>query len=79
MEACEQLNVRGKYRSLLKDGKPVVLPDGSEVQPQQVMSPDRPGRRVVVLGPTPSLRGALGECAGADCVVAEVGAANDAV
>lgn len=73
VEACERLDVRGKYRSRLKDGLAVTLLDGTEVQPEQVMSPDRPGRRVAVLGATACLEGALEECAGANCVVAEVG------
>ncbi len=72
VQACERLNVFGKARGTLKEGKAVTLKDGTQVLPEQVLSPDRPGRRVVILGPTGALEGAAAECANADAVVMEV-------
>ncbi|KAK9827696.1 hypothetical protein WJX81_001407 [Elliptochloris bilobata] len=48
---CGQLGVPfGKRLALLKDGIPVLSDSGEEVLPGQVVGPDRPGRRLAVVG-----------------------------
>eukprot|EP00128_Syssomonas_multiformis_P001453 Colp12_sorted_trinity150504_noHs@7846 len=53
--------------SNLKDGKPINLPDGTIIEPKDVLGPRRAGRKIVVLGDT-SDASALFDAA-ADCDV----------
>lgn len=78
VEACEELGVGGKLRGVLKAGQEVMLHDGTVVRPEQVMSPDSPGRILAVLGTTPDPRSAAAAAAGADVVAMEVAAGKGA-
>jgi ribonuclease Z len=53
VEQADALGVpTGPERGALQQGRPVDLPDGRTVTPEQVLGPPRPGRKVVVTGDT---------------------------
>ncbi len=56
----------------LQDGHAITLDDGSRVEPAQVCSPPRPGRRVVLLGDTEDASGIAAAARGCDVLVREV-------
>src|SRR5918992_446948 len=55
----------------LQAGEAVTGADGREVQPQQVLGPPRPGRKVVIAGDTRPARVVLEAAQGADLLVHE--------
>ncbi len=56
----------------LQAGESITLDDGVSVQPAQVLSPPRPGRRVVLLGDTEDASGIAAAAHGCDVLVREV-------
>ena len=72
MDAVESLGVpKGPLLSQLKAGKSVTLPNGSVVQPSDVVSPPRPGRLLVHLGDTCDSQNMTHIARGADWLVHE--------
>ena len=61
----------GPERGSLQAGKPVTLPDGTIVTPDQVLGEARPGRKVVLTGDTAPSDGVVGAALGADLLVHE--------
>jgi ribonuclease Z len=55
----------------LQRGKPVTLPDGRVIRPEEVVDPPRPGRKVVVTGDTRPCPGTVEAARGADLLVHE--------
>lgn len=52
-EKAKELGIEpGPKYSLLQKGETIKLPDGTEVEPDQVMGPPRPGRKIVYTGDT---------------------------
>ncbi len=50
-EQAEALGIPpGPWRRDLVDGKTVLLPDGRQIEPEQVLGPERPGTRLVLVG-----------------------------
>lgn len=67
---AEQLGIPpGPLRSRLQAGESVVLPDGRRVQPQEVVGPPRPGRRVVYALDTRPCEAVLQTAARADVLI----------
>jgi ribonuclease Z len=53
VEQADSLGVpNGPERGALQHGRPVLLPDGRTVTPEQVLGPPRPGRKLVLTGDT---------------------------
>ncbi|HZQ65987.1 MAG TPA: ribonuclease Z [Gaiellaceae bacterium] len=61
----------GPERGLLQQGRPVALPDGSVVRPEQVLGEPRPGRTVVIAGDTAPCDTVREAARGADLLVHE--------
>jgi len=61
----------GKEYKRLKDGESVQLKDGTWIRPQDVLGPDRPGRRLCLLGDTCDSVGIAPHAMGADVLVHE--------
>lgn len=71
-EKAEQLGVPpGPIRRELVDGHTVTLPDGRVILPEQVLGPERPGTRLVVVGDTGLTENLVDVCRGADALVIE--------
>jgi ribonuclease Z len=71
-EKAEALDIPpGPWRRDLVDGKPVKLPDGREIRPEQVLGAERLGTRLVHVGDTGNTRNLLEVCQGADALVIE--------
>jgi ribonuclease Z len=59
----------GPMFGLLQRGKPVTLPDGRVIRPEEVVDPARPGRKVVVTGDTRPSPTTVEAARGADLLV----------
>ncbi|MFB6295823.1 MAG: ribonuclease Z [Halobacteriales archaeon] len=69
-ERAEELGVPvGPKFSRLHEGKPVELEDGTVVDPEQVVGPPRPGRRVVYTGDTRPCEAVIEAADGADLLI----------
>ena len=72
VEAADALGVpNGPERGALQRGEPVTLADGRSVNPDQVLGPPRPGRKVVVTGDTAPSEAIVEASWGADVLVTE--------
>jgi ribonuclease Z len=72
VEAAGRLGVPdGPERGRLQGGEPVVLPDGREVRPADVLGPPRAGRKLVLSGDTAPTATVVDAAAGADVLVHE--------
>lgn len=72
MDAVERLNIpKGPMLAKLKAGSSVTLPDGSIVQPSEVVEPSRSGRTLLHLGDTCDSTNTMMIAKGADWVVHE--------
>ena len=71
-EQAEALGIPpGPWRRDLVAGKPISLPDGRTIQPEQVLGPARPGTRLVHIGDVGRTDGLETVCQGADLLVIE--------
>jgi len=61
----------GPWRRELVDGKPVTLPDGRVITPDQVLGPERPGTRLVHVGDAGRVEELRRVCQGVDALVIE--------
>jgi ribonuclease Z len=61
----------GPLRLELESGRPVMLPGGRRIAPEQVMAEARPGARVVIVGDTESAEEVLAPARGADLLIIE--------
>jgi ribonuclease Z len=61
----------GPERGALQRGDAVTLPDGQTVEPEQVLGPPRPGRKIVVTGDTAPSDEIVEAAWGADVLVTE--------
>ena len=61
----------GRLYKKLKNGECVETPDGRVIRPEQVLGPDRPGRRLCLLGDTCDSVGVARLARGADVLVHE--------
>jgi ribonuclease Z len=69
-ERADALGVpKGPLFGALQHGRPVTLPDGRTVQPEDVVEPKRRGRHVAVTGDTRPYRGVVEGARGADVLV----------
>ena len=72
MDAVERLGIpKGPLLAQLKAGKSVTLPNGSIVQPSDVVDSPRPGRMLVHLGDTCDSQNMMQIAKGADWLVHE--------
>ncbi len=72
VEAARSLGVpSGPLFGRLQAGEAVRLPDGAEVEPDQVLGPARAGRTIVLAGDTAPAAGVLEVAQGADLLVHE--------
>jgi ribonuclease Z len=71
-ELAEALDIPpGPWRRDLVSGLPVILPDGRQITPEQVLGPERPGTRLVHVGDVGSTDELLEVCQEADALVIE--------
>ena len=71
-ERADALGVpKGPERGRLVRGEPVVLPDGREVLPDEVLGPHQPGARLVFVGDAAQTRNLYEVARGADALVIE--------
>ncbi|KAK9829871.1 hypothetical protein WJX72_008356 [[Myrmecia] bisecta] len=70
--SAASLGVEGRQFSALKEGRDVTTRDGRVVKAADVVGPDRPGRKIVVLGDTTDATPLASWGADADLVVAGV-------
>ena len=69
---AEELGVPvGPIRRDLVEGKPVTLPDGRTVGPEDVLGPLKPGLRMVHIGDTGRTEDLVAACQGVDALVIE--------
>jgi ribonuclease Z len=69
-KAEEELGIEpGPKYSRLHDGEPVELDDGTVVQPEEVLGPPRPGRKLVYTGDTRPVDSVVEAAADADLLV----------
>jgi ribonuclease Z len=61
----------GPERKALQDGQPVLLPDGRTVEPDEVLGPPRPGRKLALTGDTAPSSEVVAAVRGADVLVHE--------
>jgi ribonuclease Z len=72
VETADRLGVPdGPERGRLQAGEQVVLPDGREVRPEDVLGPPRAGRKLVLSGDTAPTASVVDAAAGADVLVHE--------
>jgi ribonuclease Z len=67
----------GPWRRDLVDGKPVTLPDGRVITPDQVLGEERPGTRLVHVGDAGRTEEVEEVCGGADTLVIEATYLNE--
>jgi ribonuclease Z len=71
-ERAEALNIPpGPWRRDLVRGQSVTLPDGRQIEPDQVLGEQRPGTRLVVVGDTGRIENLMEVCQGVDALVIE--------
>lgn len=71
-EAAEALNIPpGPWRRDLVEGKPVQLPDGRMISPDEVLGEFKPGTRLVHIGDTGSVDELVEYCQNADGLIIE--------
>lgn len=71
-ERAEQLNIPpGPWRRELVNGQTTILPDGRQIQPDEVLGPLRPGVRLVHVGDAGRTDDLLEVCRDADALVIE--------
>lgn len=71
-EKAEALNIpSGPMRRELVEGRPVQLPDGSTIHPDQVLGEYRPGVRLVIIGDAGETSDLVDICSGADALIIE--------
>jgi ribonuclease Z len=71
-ENAEALNIPpGPWRKELVNGCEVSLPDGSRVHPEQVLGPEKPGTRLVIVGDAGRTDNLYDVCQDADTLVIE--------
>ena len=61
----------GPIRSLIQQGKKVILEDGTAVSPEEILGPPRPGRKIVYSGDTRSCDEIAQMARGADLLIHE--------
>jgi ribonuclease Z len=72
VETADALGVPpGPERGALQRGEAITLGNGSKVEPEQVLGPARPGRKLVVSGDTAPARAVVEAARGADLLVHE--------
>ncbi len=72
VEQAEELNVpSGPLRAELVAGKPITLPDGTVINPEDVLGPPRRGARLIHVGDCGSTKGLRKAALGADALVIE--------
>jgi ribonuclease Z len=72
VEAANGLGIPdGPERGALQRGEPVLLADGTEVRPDQVLGPPRAGRKIVLSGDTAPSASVVEAASGADVLVHE--------
>jgi len=77
-EKAEDLGVPvGPKFSKLHEGEPVELEDGTVVEPEQVVGPPRPGRKVVYTGDTSPAESVVEAAAGADVLIHDASFADE--
>ncbi len=71
-EQAEALNIPpGPWRRDLVNGQAVLLPDGRQVSPDQVLGPERPGTHLVHIGDVGRTEDLFAACRNADALVIE--------
>lgn len=71
-EQAEALNIPpGPWRRDLVNGQTITLPDGRMVTPEQVLGPERPGTRFVLVGDSGRTDNLVEHCREADLLVIE--------
>lgn len=71
-EAATVLNIPpGPWRKDLVEGRAITLADGRTIQPEQVLGPERPGTKLVVVGDVGRVDKLLPYVQGADALVIE--------
>lgn len=79
-EKAERLKIPpGPWRRNLVEGKPIKLPDGREIEPDQVLGPARAGTRLVHVGDCSRTDNLLEVCQDADLLVIEATYMNQEV
>ncbi len=72
VEKAEQIGIPvGPARSLIQQGKTVILQDGTTVEPEEILGPPRPGRKIVYSGDTRPCAGVARLAGGADLLIHE--------
>ena len=61
----------GPWRRDLVDGQPITLPDGRVITPDQVLGPEKPGTRLLVIGDVGRTDDLVDACRGVDALVIE--------
>jgi ribonuclease Z len=78
VEAADALGVPpGRERGQLQQGLPLTLAGGAVVEPEAVLGPARPGRKVVLTGDTAPAPSVVQAACGADLLVHEATFANE--
>jgi len=72
VDAADALGVpAGPERGVLQAGEPIQVADGRTVTPEDVLGPDRPGRKIVLSGDTAASESVLEAARGAEVLVHE--------